>query len=799
MTRSEGVASPVVPEGSVDGFTAGALRGWVWLPGQPEVDAVVEVVCGDTEVATFVANEFRQDLLDAGKREGMCGFTIRFGDRSLIGRSVAVNVRVGDGGRALLGTATIGEPERGSTGLSLMPVVMVGEGIVGYLDVCGEGGIRGWAIRTDDSAESVRLDFFENGRHVMAADAHRWRKDLADMHQGSGSCGFEEPIPIAFCDGKEHEWDIRDGTTGRSLLQKPMRVMLRPAAPREKGASARSNAIPPLHREGGDATLDLTVVVNFYNMQREAARTLTSLSREYQRDIGSLAYEVLCIDNGSDPPLDEAWIRSFGPEFKLVRPDRINPSPCNAINEAAKHARGRHIAIMIDGAHVLTPRVFSEAFAALGSAPDAVIALRHWFVGGDQRWLSEAGYTREQEDILFNRIHWPADGYQLFHVSAPIGEHVNPWLLGMIESNFLVLPTEFYYEIGGLDEAFDEPGAGFANLDLFRRAGLAAAGGMISLLGEATFHQFHGGTTTNVSDDVKNGRVRTYANKYLRIRGEDFVGLEPDQIRQHGVIRDKGAMANRDHSLVPLKFGVTSRVRTGVPELHFDEGARVYLLSAYAESGLHRETTWRGTKVEMAPADLLSIQEIIFEQRPAHIVTTSRDTGLPDFLFSVLDSMGLHDTRITCVAAVEPGVASRSPRLQWVVGNASDEQVLGAITARIGDADSTLVLYEPDSGDTSYLAAQLQAYASLVSYRSYLIFLGSAFGQPWLGYSSNWFLSAIRKFIADSDYGFVIDESRTRQWITTCPHGYLRRVGPRTSSLAYDARLDILDEYMGNC
>lgn len=783
----------------MDGFTDGALRGWAWFPGQPGVDAVVEVIADDVEVATFVANEFRQDLLDAGKRDGICGFTIRFSDQSLVGRSVAVSVRAGGGKRTLIGTASIGEPDRGSAKASLMPVAIVGEGIVGYLDVCGEGIVRGWAIRTDDSAESVRLAFFENGRHVLAADAHRWRKDLADMHQGNGSCGFEEPIPIAFCDGTVHEWDIRDAVTGRSLLLKPMRVMLRPAAPREKGASARSDAIPPIQRGNGDATLDLSVVVNFYNMQREAARTLTSLSREYQRDIGDLRYEVLCIDNGSDPPLDEAWVRSFGPEFKLVRPGRINPSPCHAINEAASHAQGAYVAIMIDGAHVLTPRVFSEAFAALGSAPDAVIALRHWFVGGDQRWLSEAGYTREQEDILFNRIHWPADGYQLFHVSAPIGEHVNPWLLGMIESNFLVLPTGFYCEIGGLDEAFDEPGAGFANLDLFRRAGLAAPGGMISLLGEATFHQFHGGTTTNVSDDVKNGRVRSYANKYLRIRGEDFVGLEPDQIRQHGVIRDKGAMANRDHSLVPLKFGVTSQVRTGVAELHFDEGARVYLQSAYAESGLHRETTWHGTKIGLAPADLLGIQEIIFEQRPAHIVTTSRDAGLPDFLLSVLDSMGLHGTRISCVAAVEPHAMKRSPRLQVVVGDASSEQTLSAIAAQIGDADSTLVLYEPDSGETSHLVTQLQAYANLVSYRSYLIFLGSAFGQPWLGYSSNWYLSAIRKFIADSDYAFVIDESWTRQWVTTCPYGYLRRVGGRTSSLAYDVRLDQFDEYMGNC
>ena len=44
--------------------------------------------------------------------------------------------------------------------------------------------------------------------------------------------------------------------------------------------------------------LDLTVVVVFYNMRREAARTLHSLTRAYQRGIEDLDYEVLGETNG---------------------------------------------------------------------------------------------------------------------------------------------------------------------------------------------------------------------------------------------------------------------------------------------------------------------------------------------------------------------------------------------------------------------------------------------------------------------------------------------------------------------
>jgi hypothetical protein len=74
----------------------------------------------------------------------------------------------------------------------------------------------------------------------------------------------------------------------------------------------------------------------------------------------------------------------------------------------------------------------------------------------------------------------------------------------------------------------------------------------------------------------------------------------------------------------------------------------------------------------------------------------------------------------------------------------------------------------------------LAAYARFVSYRSYLIFLGTVLGQPWLGYSNRWYLSAIRRFLA-SGAPFVIDDSCDQQLISFCASGYLRRTGQATS------------------
>ncbi len=70
----------------------------------------------------------------------------------------------------------------------------------------------------------------------------------------------------------------------------------------------------------GTTGKDLSVVVVFYNMKREAERSLRSLSRVYQEDVEDLDYEVLVIENGSRPDqrLGAEYVRGFGPEFRYI-------------------------------------------------------------------------------------------------------------------------------------------------------------------------------------------------------------------------------------------------------------------------------------------------------------------------------------------------------------------------------------------------------------------------------------------------------------------------------------------------
>jgi Glycosyl transferase family 2 len=69
---------------------------------------------------------------------------------------------------------------------------------------------------------------------------------------------------------------------------------------------------------------DLSVVVVVYNMPREAPRTLLSLSPRYQRYIDAADYEVIVVDNGSDPPVAPHEVESLADNFRLIR---IDPAP----------------------------------------------------------------------------------------------------------------------------------------------------------------------------------------------------------------------------------------------------------------------------------------------------------------------------------------------------------------------------------------------------------------------------------------------------------------------------------------
>ncbi len=263
----------------------------------------------------------------------------------------------------------------------------------------------------------------------------------------------------------------------------------------------------------------LSVIVVFHDMAREAPRTLHTLSPAYQRGVGPDDYEVVAIDNGSAVPLDAAFVEGFGPNFRLLRRPP-SPSPTAAINDAVRRSRGAAVMVCIDGARMLSPGVVRTTLAAFRAFENPVVATLAWHLGPRIQNLSMLeGYNQAVEDRLLDSVDWRADGYELFRIACFAGSSAVGWFGSLSESNCLAVRRAAYESLGGFDERFQTPGGGLVNLDFYKRAceGLPE---LVLLLGEGTFHQFHGGVATNVP--TAEHPWPRFHDEYLAIRHAPF-------------------------------------------------------------------------------------------------------------------------------------------------------------------------------------------------------------------------------------------------------------------------------------
>jgi len=265
----------------------------------------------------------------------------------------------------------------------------------------------------------------------------------------------------------------------------------------------------------------LSIVVICHDMRREAPRTLFSLSRRYQKDIEDLAYEVLVVDNGSGEPLHKTEVEAFGPEFSYSFFPTTSVSPAAAINDAVRATTGRHVVICIDGARILSPGMLKFIALATRLAEMPVVGSLAWHLGSKiQKIAMLEGYDRQVEDRLLAESGWERDGYQLFSVSCLANSSAGGWFRPISECNCVSVSRGIYEAIGGFDEAFALPGGGYANLDFYKRACELPGAQLVTLLGEGTFHQFHGGAATNARPEVHPGK--RFVEEYVALRGKPY-------------------------------------------------------------------------------------------------------------------------------------------------------------------------------------------------------------------------------------------------------------------------------------
>jgi hypothetical protein len=178
---------------------------------------------------------------------------------------------------------------------------------------------------------------------------------------------------------------------------------------------------------------------------------------------------------------------------------------------------------MIDGARLATPGLLAAALDLLRIQPNVAAATLGFHLGPDMQVRSALnGYDQTAEDALLDRIGWPEDGYRLFNVAALAGSSGKGWFGPLNESNGLFLSRAAFLRLGGYEERFDLPGGGYVNLDFFRRVCEDSGLSVVRLLGEATFHQIHGGAATGLHPDELQNQLRRWKAQYQEIRGRPF-------------------------------------------------------------------------------------------------------------------------------------------------------------------------------------------------------------------------------------------------------------------------------------
>lgn len=274
----------------------------------------------------------------------------------------------------------------------------------------------------------------------------------------------------------------------------------------------------------------LSIIVIAYNMSRAIPRTIQSLLPPYQQFISISDVEILIVENGSRDPLDKTAVEAASPNISYHYLEDAPGSPARAVNFGVEMARGEVVAIMVDGAHLASPALLHFGLKSFFTELNPVVTAPRFFLGPDSQVNSvHNGYDEETEDELLQDINWPdSDGYRLFEISTPYrydfptGPPKLFWFVRQFESNCLFLRKSFFYEIGECDERFDFPGGGCLMPDLYRRACEAEGASIVQLLGEATFHQIHGGITTNTTRAEQNSLWKKYTDQYKAIRGRDF-------------------------------------------------------------------------------------------------------------------------------------------------------------------------------------------------------------------------------------------------------------------------------------
>ena len=235
--------------------------------------------------------------------------------------------------------------------------------------------------------------------------------------------------------------------------------------------------------------------------------------------------------------------------------------------------------------------------------------------------------------------------------------------------------------------------------------------------------------------------------------------------------------------------------RRDASDLRWTMAGEVWRRSAelFVEDGWFEHSTWLGVPVWHLPQDLVALQQVIVEQRPALIVSTGfGGGGTPIFLASVQQLVGLEPDVV--VIDGSPSVADWAladhplgAKVEVIAGRAPDPAVLELVDRRVSGAGGSVLVVLGSSPTRADVQVELDALARFVPVGGWLVVFGGSMQwvaaaglhHPRVPAAWNWAtdnaLVATEKFVARSDE-FEVHDLGAQLGATFAPKGYLRRV-----------------------
>ncbi len=179
-------------------------------------------------------------------------------------------------------------------------------------------------------------------------------------------------------------------------------------------------------------------------------------------------------------------------------------------------------------------------------------------------------------------------------------------------------------------------------------------------------------------------------------------------------------------------------------------------------------TYWRGVRIDKCPLDAWVYQELIYEIKPDVLVETGTLFGGSAYFYATLFDLLNHGRVITVDILEQPG-RPQHPRITYLLGSSTSEEILQQIKQSIRPGEKVMVSLDSDH-HKAHVLKELALYHDLVTVGSYLVVEDT---RPDPNYPAAW--DALREFLrTNSD--FVPDKSREKFGFTVFPNGWLKRI-----------------------